>query len=334
LDNERYSPCAYIRLLQPLHHPNIAHGLDIQCGHAAAALREMPDVIVTHRHAITDDQTVKALLAHCRQHDIRLVYDLDDDLLDVPPEHPEAERLSQLAGTVAYLAAKADAVWVSTQQLAARVGRPRRKTFVLPNCLDERLWWPPPAVDLPPVGPTRLLYMGTRTHAADLDLILPALNRLGAEFGDRVAIDVIGVSPHRLPAGLNRLDVPYPASQTYPAFVNWLSRQNRWHIGLAPLVDTAFNRGKSAIKAIDYAALGLPCVASDVGVFSGTIENGVNGLLVENTEAAWFSALAGLLRDPHRCQALARAARSGFATRFTLAGQAAIWRNALAAQRA
>ena len=40
--------------------------------------------------------------------------------------------------------------------------------------------------------------------------------------------------------------------------------QPAWHIGLAPLLDTAFNRSKSPIKAMDYAAIGLATLASDM----------------------------------------------------------------------
>ena len=126
-----------------------------------------------------------------------------------------------------------------------------------------------------------------------------------------------------LPPGVQRVEPPPAASASYPAFINWLSREHRWHIGLAPLTDTHFNRSKSAIKAMDYAALGLPTVASDTGPYAGVVRDGVNGLLAANTETAWFNALAGLLRDPVRRARLAEGARASFTQEFALTAQAA-----------
>jgi glycosyltransferase involved in cell wall biosynthesis len=200
---------------------------------------------------------------------------------------------------------------------------------VIGNGLDENLWWSPPALDRPDGPALRLLYMGTATHAADLDAILAALAQLADRFPGRVAIDVIGVTAGALPSGFHRVDPPLVATQAYPAFVNWLSARNDWHLGLAPLADTAFNRGKSGIKAMDYAALGLPTVASDIGIYDGVVRAGESGLLVENTEIAWFEALSGLLRDPARRQRMAQAARADFKSRFTLGAQALARRRAL-----
>jgi len=334
MDNGEVSPCGYIRLLQPLHHPATREGLDIRVADVELALGMVPDVIVTQRHAVTDPDRVEALLAHCRAHRIRLVYDLDDDLLDLPEGHPDAERLEPLVPVIARLAEAADQLWVSTPDLAARLapwrqGRGRaRKPLVMPNGLDERLWWPPPE-DAPTAGAIRLLCMGSQTHAEDLEIILPALARLRASFGALVEIDIIGVTPFRLPAEFNQPLVPFVATRTYPAFVNWFSRQHRWHIGLAPLRDTKFNQTKSAIKAMDYAGLGIPTIASDIGVYDAAISHGGNGLLLANDEVVWFEALAELVRDASYRQRLARGARAAFQRRFALGAQAPLRRRAL-----
>lgn len=316
------SPCAYIRLLQPIYHPAVSARLDIRMAHMISALDEPVQTIITHRHAVTDPDEITALKAYCAARKIRLIYDLDDDLSGLPDDHPDAEALRPHAHAVQQMLAAASEIWVSTPTLAGRLGRHQRKTRMMPNGLDERLWWPPPALDRPMKWPLRLLYMGTSTHAADLALILPALERLHATFGDRVAVDIIGVTPFELPAWLNRIDLPRIAMHSYPAFVNWLSQENKWHIGLAPLADTMFNRGKSAIKAMDYAALGLPTVGSDIGVYDGAINHEVNGLLVANRDVDWFAALAGLVRNPGQRLNMARQARAIFNARFTLAAQA------------
>ena len=270
-----------------------------------------------------------ALRAHCQARNIRLIYDLDDDLLDLSEAHPDAAHLRPLAPMVQAMLAAADTIWVSTPALVRRLGHHQAKALVVENGLDERLWWPPAAADRALNGPLRLLCMGTATHGADLALILPTLTRLQTEFGARVAIDIIGITSADLPPGLQRIDPPSAATHSYPAFINWLSQHDTWHLGLAPLADTPFNQGKSAIKAMDYAGLGIPTIASDIGVYNAAITDGINGMLVANTETAWFAALAGLLRDPNRRQQMAVAARSAFQERFSLAAQATTRKHAL-----
>lgn len=321
------SPCAFIRLLQPLDHPAISADCDLRFGDLATARAWRADIVVTQRHAIRTLADAQALIALCRANRTRLIYDLDDDLLHVPRNHPEAAMLAPLAEIVTHLAQKADSVWVSTPRLAARVGNARARTIVIPNALDERIWWPPVNA-APPRATTRLLVMGTATHAADLGMIMPVLRRMHDTFGERIAIEVIGTTPDAVPPWMQRIEPPQNMF-TYPAFVDWFSRQGRWDIGLAPLQDTPFNRAKSAIKAMDYAGIGLPTIASDIGVYTGTIIDGETGLLVPNTEPAWFAAIAGLVRDPARRARMSAAAHATFTARFTLSSQASGRRQAL-----
>ena len=162
--------------------------------------------------------------------------------------------------------------------------------------------------------------MGTMTHDEDFALIEPALARLHETFPGRVSFDLIGVTARReLPEWVNRVPLSISGTLSYPGFVNWLVQQPAWDIGIAPLADTAFNRSKSAIKVMDYSALGLPVVASDVAAYRGGI---AGGLLVANTETAWFDALSRLVRDPALRRRMAEEARAGFAGECTLAAQA------------
>ena len=138
-----------------------------------------------------------------------------------------------------------------------------------------------------------------------------------------MTIDVLGVSTRAdLPEWANRPTMPPGASATYPGFVNWITQQEGWDIGLAPLADTTFNRCKSAIKTLDYAVLGLAVVASDVAAYRGSLADGPGGMLVPNRPEAWFAALSRLVRDAELRRGLARGAMTAFATSGTLARQA------------
>ncbi|HVZ10174.1 glycosyltransferase [Rhodopila sp.] len=324
------TPCAYIRLLQPLHHPAIAGDAQVRVTTADSVLNQEADVIITQRSALADLRTVKALAAHARRIGASLVVDLDDDLLNVPASHPDAEALRPRAAVVKASLDAADIIWVSTPALAEAIGRRRREVTVIGNALDERLWRPT-IPDVPrhdePVG---ILVMGTASHKDDFDLVAPALTRLKREYGAMVRIDVLGMTGHALPEGITRVSPSAFGHRSYPAFVDWLcGRQPGWQIGLAPLLDTPFNRCKSALKALDYTALGVAVLASAVPVYQGSLADGPAGRLVANDPAAWYAVLDRLMRDQTERRHLVRAARPAFLAAGTLGGQAGPRRAAL-----
>ncbi len=341
---ERYdtgglTPCAYIRLLQPLDHPSLAGLFDIVLANPETIFDYNVDVIVTQRHAIPDPDTANRLADHARRTGAKLLFDLDDDLLNVPATHPDAKTLRPLAKTVRRMLTIADAVWLSTPGLAQRLAPLRPDALVMENRLDERIWTHTPAPTAFRDDPVRILCMGTSTHDRDFAMIEPALLRLKSEYGDRIVIDVLGMTSRcELPPTLNRIGPTTHASRSYPGFVNWLtSTQPRWHIGLAPLLDTAFNLSKSPIKAMDYAAIGLAVLASDTPVYRGSLADGPAGQLVTNDPRAWHTALDWLIRNQSLRQTIASGARQAFLTQATLASHAharrAAWTDLLPAMK-
>lgn len=323
LENSALSPCAYIRLLLPLDHPDAGADCDFVVADAETAQRYRADVVVTQRYGLPSSAAADAVLAHCRATGARLLYDLDDDLLHIPPDHPEAGELQPRAKLIQRLIRAADAVWVSTPGLARRLDALRPDAVVVPNGLDERLWGAYPPGRGTAHGPVRLLCMGTMTHQADFALIQPALDRLKQDFGGRVEIDMLGFTDAPdLPDWLNRLSMPVTAQGSYPGFVNWIAQQPGWDIGLAPLADTPFNRSKSSIKALDYAALGLAVVASELDVYRASVAARGGGELAANRPEDWYAALSRLLRDAELRHQLGRTALELFRAEGTLASQA------------
>jgi GT2 family glycosyltransferase/glycosyltransferase involved in cell wall biosynthesis len=330
-DNGRPSPCAYIRLLHPLDHPAIGGDVNLVLADAETALGYRADVIVTQRYALPDVASADALAAHARATGAHLVYDLDDDLLNIPRTHPDALTLRPKAKTVRRMLERADTVWLSTPGLVERVRPIRPDAVLIENGLDERIWAYAPRDPGFEADPVRILCMGTSTHDRDFALIQPALVRLKAEYGDRVSIDVIGMTGQAdLPSELSRIGPSIHGGRSYPAFVDWINGVwPAWHIGLAPLLDTPFNRAKSSIKAMDYAAMGLVVLASDMPVYQGSLADGPAGRLVANTPQAWFEALSWLLRAQDLRRSIAAGARAAFLATASLGSQAQVRRAAL-----
>ncbi len=323
---ERYdigspTPCAYIRLLQPLDHPASGGGARVVMTDRKTVFHYDTDIIVTQRHALPDMATADALIAHAKRTGTALIYDLDDDLIGIPASHPDAAVLRPQARIVRRMLEKADLVWLSTDRLKQSVAHIRPDALLIENRLDERIWTGAEPSHGFRDDPIRILCMGTNTHNRDFALIEPALARLKEAYGNRVEIDVLGMtaSPDMAP-GLNRIGPPVQASRSYPGFVHWLtSVQPRWHIGLAPLIDTPFNHSKSPIKTMDYAALGMAMLASDVPVYQGSLADGIAGQLVANTPSAWYVALDWLIRDQPLRRMFAGRAREAFLSKATLA---------------
>jgi glycosyltransferase involved in cell wall biosynthesis len=325
------TPCAYIRLIQPLSHPAITSDFDVILADSETVLEQPADIIVTQRYAIPDTASAERLADHARKIGANLVYDLDDDLLNVPKNHPDAHALRPLAKVVRDMVMLADTIWVSTPALASSLKTLRPDTELIENRLDERIWTARPSAPPSRESPVRILAMGTTSHEHDFDLILPALKRLKVEYDERVVVNILGMTSRTdLPKGLLRIGPSRHAVVSYPTFVHWLtSVEPPWHIGLAPLLETPFNACKSPIKAMDYAALGLAVVASDTDVYRGSIADGPAGRLVPNTPEAWYAALDILVRDAVTRRQMMAAARDAFAGQASLSNYAPVRREAL-----
>ena len=299
-----------------------AADLDWVIADAEEARRYRADAIITQRHAVPGLEFANALIRHARAVGMRLIYDLDDDLLDVPRSHPDAPALRPQARVVQRLVQEASTVWVSTPGLAARLAGVRADPRVVPNGLDERLWAGAPGAAVSRGGPMRVLFMGTATHDADFAIVEPVLERLHAAFPGRLRFDMIGVSQRaNLPGWVHRPELPPSATASYPGFVNWMCRQPGWDVGIAPLQDTRFTASKSAIKVMDYAALSLAVVASDVGPYRDVLGGGSGAMLVPERPDAWAEALTRLLQNPRLRRESAARLGAWFREHGTLAAQ-------------
>jgi glycosyltransferase involved in cell wall biosynthesis len=88
-------------------------------------------------------------------------------------------------------------------------------------------------------------------------------------------------------------------------------------VGIMPLQDDPWSRGKCGYKLVQYMACGLPVVASPVGVNCEIVQHGHNGYLAAS-ETEWLSALSQLRSQPERCEEFGRAGRRKVESRYSL----------------
>lgn len=296
---------AWIRLLEPLQPASEDGRLTVESLASSLEIDDRFDVIVVQRAILHTEEMVDRLLDRCRPRGIAVIVDLDDDLLGLGNARSTFSKGALRA--LKKLIEAADFVTVSTSALRDRISPLNSNTVTIGNGIDLSQWREP---DFDARKDSlRALYFGTDTHSADLRLIQKPYRALK---GEGFELDIIGGFAAGEKGFGNRITVP-KGKDLYPPFIQWLQQQNRWQVGLAPLVDTMFNQAKSPLKYLQYTALGLVTVASRVSPYSAVIVDGENGLLVDDSAEAWVTAIRRLGRDPELRQRLLSNARQTIA---------------------
>lgn len=148
----------------------------------------------------------------------------------------------------------------------------------------------------------------------------------GAHFLDHV-MDGVEAARHRSEfelAILSRpesLEIIRPVEGLERHLVLWESpeteaRLTHFDIGLMPLDDSEFAKGKCAFKLIRYMAAGLPVVASPVGMNSEVVVEGETGFLA-STPQEWADAIVALVEDPEMRERMGRAGRERYEANYS-----------------
>jgi glycosyltransferase involved in cell wall biosynthesis len=146
-------------------------------------------------------------------------------------------------------------------------------------------------------SPVRIGWIGQRSTAKFLKPLANLFSKLRHD--ESVIFRAIGIDPraHELP-----MECVDWSEETEVGAIRDLD------IGIMPLTDGPFERGKCGYKIIQYMGCGLPVVASPVGVNKEIVEHGVTGFLAE-TETEWCNALRTLIKDTALRERMGRAGR-------------------------
>ncbi len=259
------------------------------------------DVVVVQKKVLRNWEV--ALLARRAP---RLVYDFDDAVMVGPyGERPDPRRSARFVEMVA----RCDAVIAGNEELARyAVGHPNVR--VIPTGLDPAAYHvkSPTTADGRATGVV-IGWIGTRGNLRYLDELAPVFRSLAAR-GLQITLRVVSDAT----PGPSAIPIEY---------VPWrLDREAEdlaaFDIGVMPLDDTAWSRGKCGFKLLQYMAAGLPAVASPVGMNRSIIRHGENGYLAK-TPDEWGTALSRLIEGPSLRAWLGQAARRTVETEYSLA---------------
>jgi hypothetical protein len=282
------SGCGFYRVRLPLeelarhgHDVNIVIGKDVRVAEAA----QWPLIVGQRidKHAALSPW--RRLSARSR-----LVYEIDDDVFSVEQVNWQAYGVYGRAETqdaVAHAAEVANLVTVTCEPLAEIMREHNPNVVILPNCIPG---W---VCDLPHEDrPLAIGWGGGASHAKDVAVVAQPVRRflerhpqwvmrlMGTDYRPTIRHERVGFAKW--------VDIKTDTRGYYQAI--------DWDIGLAPLYPSRFARSKSHIKALEYAARGIPVIASDAPPYREFVLHGVTGFLVRR-DHEWLKYLSELAAD-------------------------------------
>lgn len=259
------------------------------------------DLVVMYRQPV--DPPPHLLERMLRRKRLPFLFDFDDAIF-LPPPSP----VSRVSGflrspaRVPELIRGAKLTTVGNDYLASFARRHSDGVHIVPTCVDAERYEPRQHRD---GSRTVLGWVGSRSTAAylhELDDVWKLISREG------YVLRVVGGSYDT--ANIQIEERPW-------ALETELTDLAEFDIGLMPLPDDPWTRGKCGLKILQYMAAGIPTVASPVGVNVEIIEHGVNGFLA-STPQEWVDAIAALAADASLRTRIGAAGRATVEERYSL----------------
>lgn len=220
-----------------------------------------------------------------------LIYIIDDDLLNIPPEISSAAYYWQkeIQGYIRGMIEMSDAILSPSPILLEKYAINGRKAIQI----EEPAIDPVPYKPHDPNKPVKIGFAGSIDRTSDIESILrDVLIRIKQEFGSSVQFEFFGA----IPSFANEIDAKcIPYCNSYDEYRKTLNSLE-WDIGLAPMPDTPFHACKHYNKFVEYAAAGIVGVFSDIQPYTRLRKAFGWNLLCRNDSTIWCEELAKLIK--------------------------------------
>ncbi|HKY39094.1 MAG TPA: tetratricopeptide repeat protein [Polyangiaceae bacterium] len=265
-------------------------GVDARLGKRLALLR--PSLFVFCRYS---GPHVKVMTSWARRRGIPVIFNIDDDLLNVPraigdKKHEFHNQPARLA-TVRHLLDTSDLVYCSTERLRERLSSLGCSSPLFAGAIYASGEVIAEAVERPV---RKVGYMASADHAHNLDMVLPALVAYLRRHPE-MTFELFGSIPR--PAALDEFGdrvQTAPPIKNYERFLTEFAAR-QWDIGICPLVPIPFNLMKTNGKWVEYTSAGIAVIASRSTIYDDCCADGCG--MLATTEEEWLAALEEL-SDP------------------------------------
>ncbi|MFT7222462.1 MAG: glycosyltransferase involved in cell wall biosynthesis [Candidatus Azotimanducaceae bacterium] len=238
----------------------------------------------------------------------RIFFDFDDAVFLKSSGQPSLTRAAKFAQTVR----AADQVFAGNSYLQEAASAYHSNVQLTPTCVDvNRYSEDHQPEDAEPSSKHQLtmVWIGSRSTSKYLHQHLSALDAIGEAYPDVVFNIIANFSLETRYLRVNPIDWS-EASE-----VELLRRAD---VGIAPMTDDPWTRGKCALKVIQYMAAGLPVVSSRVGANEDLVVQGETGYLVQSDDE-WVDAIGKLRASPALRSAMGHNARERAKSHFDVA---------------
>ena len=218
----------------------------------------------------------------------RLVFDWDDALYTLPPrseinEHKLRKRLKRLHKMLSL----ADTVVCGNDVLAGYSEQFCDDVRVIPTSIktDQKISSSCRDNEVVTIG-----WIGRAENLEYLEKLEDVFDSLHEKYGAKVRLLVVCDKPLKSSTRLTIINKKWQLNDEETDITSF-------DIGIMPLEDTSWARGKCAFKLLQYMTFGVACVASPVGANKQVVKDAENGLLATTYEE-WLNALSRLIEDP------------------------------------
>lgn len=262
------------------------------------------DIVFVCREALMTRSTYFERALH--RSGARVVYDFDDSiwLSNVSDANRRWSWVKDPSKT-SKLIALADRVFAGNAYLADYARPFNKAVAIVPTTIDTDEYLPRASR---PDGPICIGWSGSITTIQHFRYALPALKVIHERYGDRIRFRVVGDGSYRVPE-LGIEGLPWRKDTE-------LDDLRAMDIGIMPLPDDEWARGKCGLKGLQYMALGIPTLMSPVGVNTEIIREGVDGFLPRTTDE-WVDRLARLIDDADLRRRMGEEARRTVEQRYS-----------------
>jgi len=263
------------------------------------------DVIFIHREAYPIAPPVfEALLFLFRK---KIVFDYDDAIYLPPQGSSCVARALKFPGKTRFIIRHGAAVIAGNEFLKAYAESFNRRIAVIPTCIDTDVYRRA-SRPAPRGGRIVIGWIGSHTTQVFLEELKDVFSALLSKYRD-LEIHLVG-------GRLSSFSHARLMEKEW-SLENEKRDMERFDIGIMPMPDTDWTRGKCAFKAILYMSLEIPVVTSPVGVNKRIIKDGVNGFLASSQEE-WEEKLSRLIEDASLRRSLGAAGRATAEKEFSL----------------